>query len=119
LKTIEQLRRSFPKTVNAETLKKLGIAPQNESYIINVLRFIGVIDDAIVVPIVSWRQTAVRDASASGVDQWLIPAIGWSASRASFRFADWGSSRSHLWPEINAGEPRAIAAARSPPKAPQ
>ena len=42
--TINQFRRSFPKTVNAETLKQLGIAPKNESYLINILRFIGAID---------------------------------------------------------------------------
>src|ERR1700681_4489797 len=41
---IVQLRKSFPTTVNAETLKQLGIAPKNESYVINVLRFIGAID---------------------------------------------------------------------------
>lgn len=41
---INQFRRSFPPTVNAETLKQLGIAPKNESYVINVLRFIGAID---------------------------------------------------------------------------
>lgn len=41
---ISQFRKSFPKTVNAETLKQLGIAPKNESYVINVLRFVGAID---------------------------------------------------------------------------
>ena len=41
---INQFRKSFPKTVSAETLKQLGIAPKNESYIINVLRFIGAVD---------------------------------------------------------------------------
>jgi hypothetical protein len=41
---ISQFQKSFPKSVTAETLKKLGIAPKNESYIINVLRFIGAID---------------------------------------------------------------------------
>lgn len=41
---ITQFRKSFPKTVNSETLKQLGIAPKNESYIINVLRFIKAID---------------------------------------------------------------------------
>jgi hypothetical protein len=41
---ISQLRNSFPSTVNADTLKQLGIAPKNESYVINVLRFIGAID---------------------------------------------------------------------------
>jgi len=41
---ISQLRKSFPTTVNAETLKQLGIAGKNESYVINVLRFVGAID---------------------------------------------------------------------------
>lgn len=41
---ITQLRKSFPAKVTAETLKKLGIAPNNETYIINILRFLGVID---------------------------------------------------------------------------
>jgi len=46
-KVVEHLRkRSFPKEVTAETLKKLGVAPKNESYVINVLRFLGLIDDA-------------------------------------------------------------------------
>jgi hypothetical protein len=41
---INQLRKSFPKVVEAETLKKLSIAPKNESYVISVLRYIGAID---------------------------------------------------------------------------
>jgi len=41
---ISQFRNSFPTTVNAETLRSLAIAPKNESYVINVLRFIGAID---------------------------------------------------------------------------
>jgi len=41
---ITQFRKSFPKSVNAETLKQLGIAPKNESYVINVLRFVGALD---------------------------------------------------------------------------
>ena len=45
LRTIEHLRRSFPREVTADTLRKLGLAPKNESYVINVLRFLGVIDD--------------------------------------------------------------------------
>ena len=45
VKTIDQLRKSFPKEVTAETLRKLGVAPQNESYVINVLRFLNVIDE--------------------------------------------------------------------------
>ena len=42
--TIIQFRKTLPKTVNAETLKKLGIARNNESYVLNVLRFLEFID---------------------------------------------------------------------------
>jgi hypothetical protein len=45
VKAVAHLRRSFPKEVTADTLRKLGVAPKNESYVINVLRFLGVIDD--------------------------------------------------------------------------
>lgn len=40
-----QLRKSFPPTVDAKTLKKLGLAPNNESYNLSVIRFIGLIDE--------------------------------------------------------------------------
>lgn len=46
VQAITHLRKSFPATVTAETLKKLGIAPNNETYIIGILRFIGVLDDS-------------------------------------------------------------------------
>jgi hypothetical protein len=39
------LRKNFPATVNSDTVKKLGVAPNNESYVINALQFIGVIDE--------------------------------------------------------------------------
>ncbi|MCU1750085.1 DUF5343 domain-containing protein [Pseudomonas sp. 6D_7.1_Bac1] len=42
--TINQLRRAFPAQLTADTLKKLGIAPNNESYVLNTLRFISVLD---------------------------------------------------------------------------
>ncbi len=41
---IKQFRKSFPPVVKADTLRQLDIAPKNESYAINVLRFIGAID---------------------------------------------------------------------------
>lgn len=41
---ITQLRKVFPATVNSDTLKKLGIALNNESYLINILVFLGLID---------------------------------------------------------------------------
>lgn len=45
VKAVTHLRKSFPKEVTADTLRKLGVAPKNESYVINVLRFLGVIDE--------------------------------------------------------------------------
>ncbi len=45
VKTITHLRKTFPKELTAETLRKLGVAPKNESYVINVLRFLGIIDE--------------------------------------------------------------------------
>ena len=42
---VTQLRKSFPGTVNSETVKKLGLAPKNESYVINALQFVGIIDE--------------------------------------------------------------------------
>ena len=41
---VTQLRKSFPSTISSETVKRLGLAPNNESYVISVLQFVGVID---------------------------------------------------------------------------
>jgi len=41
---IGYLRKNFPATVTSETVKKLGLASNNESYVINALHFIGLID---------------------------------------------------------------------------
>lgn len=41
---VTHLRRSFPSVVDAGTIKRLGIAPKNESYLVNILRFLGLID---------------------------------------------------------------------------
>lgn len=45
IQLLDQLRKSFPTVVDADLLKKLAIAPKNESYLINVVRFLGLIDD--------------------------------------------------------------------------
>jgi hypothetical protein len=42
---ITHLRNSFPATLDASTLKKLAIGPNNEGVLLNVLRFIGIIDE--------------------------------------------------------------------------
>lgn len=46
IQTVTQLRKSFPAQVTSDTLKKLGIAPNNEGYILNILRFIGMLDSS-------------------------------------------------------------------------
>lgn len=45
VQTFTQLRKMFPSKVDAETLRKLSIAPKNESMVISVLRFLGFIDE--------------------------------------------------------------------------
>jgi hypothetical protein len=40
-----QLRRGFPPRVDAGYLKRFNIAPANESYVISILRFLGLIDE--------------------------------------------------------------------------
>lgn len=42
---IAYLRKNFPATVTSETVKKFGLASNNESYVINALQFVGVIDE--------------------------------------------------------------------------
>lgn len=39
------LRKNFPANVNSDTVRKFAIAPNNESYVINALQFIGVINE--------------------------------------------------------------------------
>ncbi len=45
VKSLNQFRSSLPGKIDASLLKKLGIAPKNESYLINVLKFLNAIDD--------------------------------------------------------------------------
>lgn len=42
---LDQLRKSFPTTLDADTLKKLSLAPNNEGVVINTVRFLGLIDE--------------------------------------------------------------------------
>ena len=44
-KIVSQFRKNLPSVVNAETLKKLAIAPNNESYVLNTLKFLRLLDD--------------------------------------------------------------------------
>lgn len=42
---IGYLRKNFPASVTSDTVRKLGLAPKNESYVINALQFLGLIDE--------------------------------------------------------------------------
>lgn len=44
VQVINYFRKSPPATVTSDTLKKLGFAPKNESYVLNILRFLELID---------------------------------------------------------------------------
>lgn len=87
---IGYLRKNFPSTVTSETVKKFAIAPNNESYVINALQFIGIIDadgkrtdkghDAFVLDDISFKKAfegLIRDAykdlfEVRGDDAWLL-----------------------------------------------
>ena len=43
--TFSQLRKGFPGKVDAGYLQRFNIAPANESYVISILRFLGLIDE--------------------------------------------------------------------------
>lgn len=45
VQTFNQLRKMFPTQVDAETLKRLSLAPKNESVVMATLKFLGFVDD--------------------------------------------------------------------------
>lgn len=45
VQTFSQLRKGFPGKVDASYLQRFNIAPANESYVISILRFLGLIDE--------------------------------------------------------------------------
>lgn len=45
VQTLSQLRKSFPNKIDAGYLQRFSIAPGNESYVISILRFLGLIDE--------------------------------------------------------------------------
>lgn len=45
VQVIKHLRDSFPAVITSDTLKKLGFAPKNESFMLNILRFLKIIDE--------------------------------------------------------------------------
>lgn len=45
IQAFTQLRKGFPTKVDAGYLQRFGIAPGNESYVISILKFLGLIDE--------------------------------------------------------------------------
>lgn len=45
VKSFEQFRRSVPAVIDAGLLQRFSIAPANESYVISIFRFLGIIDE--------------------------------------------------------------------------
>lgn len=60
---IANLRKNFPATVTSDNVKKFGLASNNESYVINALQFIGVIDEE------GRRTEKGRDVFVLGADE--------------------------------------------------
>jgi len=76
LKAIQHLRNSLPPTIDAAVLKKLGLAPKNESYLLNILQFIGIIGDD-GTPTASARKGFTQhddSAFSKGLSDMLKPA---------------------------------------------
>jgi hypothetical protein len=42
---LKQLRKAFPTQVTPKTVEQWGFAPKNETYVIGVLRYLGIVDD--------------------------------------------------------------------------
>jgi hypothetical protein len=45
VQVLDHLRRSFPATLNSDTLKKLGYAPGNESYTMSIAKYLKLVDE--------------------------------------------------------------------------
>lgn len=95
VQTFSQLRKMFPSKVDAETLRKLSLAPKNESMVINVLRFLGFIDEeckktSLAGTVFSKHQdetfAAELEKVVSGAYSELFETMGsdtWAADRSS------------------------------------
>jgi Family of unknown function (DUF5343) len=95
VKAFDQFRKSFPQTLDAEALQKFGIAPANETYVINTFRFLGLIDDE------GKRIESATDfffhgdeAFAKGLEQVVMQAYG--ALFSDFGGGAWEESKDSL-----------------------
>jgi hypothetical protein len=59
--SLDHLKSSFPATFNADTMKKLGLAPNNEGTVLNVIRFLGLINDSNMRTDIGQRTFTLHD----------------------------------------------------------
>lgn len=86
VKAFEQFRKQFPPTLDASTLKRFNIAPANESYIINIFRFLGLIDDE------GKKIDGATDIFFHGEDEFKVGLEGLVASAYADLFAEHGAN---------------------------
>jgi len=86
VKAFEQFRKVFPPAVDASTLKRFNIAPANESYIINIFRFLGLIDDE------GKKIDGVTDIFFHGEDEFKSGLEGLITSAYADLFAEHGAN---------------------------
>jgi hypothetical protein len=64
VQVLDHLKKSFPTNLDAGVLRKLGFAPKNESYILNIVRFIKLIDETGARTEKGQRVFTLHDASS-------------------------------------------------------
>jgi hypothetical protein len=95
VKAIDQFRKAFPSTLDAEALQKFNIAPANESYVVNTFRFLGLIDEAGKKIDAATEFFYGDDESfAKGLEQVLIGAYG--PLFTDFGAEPWNETRERL-----------------------
>lgn len=95
VKTFEQLRKNPPASIDAAWFKRFGIASANESYIITILRFIGIYDDeGKRVEANSEFLYGDNDKFASGLEQRLLDSF--APLFADHGEAAWSESKEDL-----------------------
>jgi hypothetical protein len=90
VKAFEQFRKVFPPVLDASTLKRFNIASANESYIINIFRFLGMIDDE------GKKVESTTDISFQGAEAFQSGLEGLISTAYADLFAEHGAN---VWDE--------------------
>lgn len=96
VQTFSQLRRMFPQRVDAEVLRKLSLAPKNESMVINVLRFLGLVDEESKKTDVASKAFSKHDDVAFATELESIVKTAYGDLFETMGDDAWASDRSSL-----------------------